>query len=493
MPLHYPGYNYCGPGTKDFSKKPRNRLDRSCRRHDKGYGPFSDYFFWGKADDQIYEDLEKYKDDDPRAAAIMRALFRIKKSINQVTLGQVTGSKRYGGTIDDFFRASKLRRPLKSNDHPTNNIRNSGIGDSERKRPEDEAGRMPRALGKRRTYRTRRRRYKRRNANRYKRRRNYKTTTNFNRKIAKILNPAITYENQKVCAVRATANATKGYSVLFDPQIYAGTLASVAGFTHGFHRLTTIAAAISLATGDTVNLDDHGKQYWVMNQMDKYRFTNMTSGVLFFRIHYMKCIAATNSLIGLIDNNAVEGDADLYPNTDITGGGGNISYGEPLGTPTLNRWLLPRTVGIDEIKTLKHAWKRVNTLSFKLQPNENRSVNLSRFDFVFDPANYIFGSTTFEYIPGTKKILVQVMSTITGSSTTAPLTEAGWDYMSYGPINVPFEYYSSARIAKRTTNQQKRYMFSYTNPAANVTPLTNTPAVIGEPVQTGGAAQNMAD
>ena len=34
---HLPGYNYCGPGTKDFSKKPKNALDRACREHDLAY------------------------------------------------------------------------------------------------------------------------------------------------------------------------------------------------------------------------------------------------------------------------------------------------------------------------------------------------------------------------------------------------------------------------------------------------------------------------
>lgn len=35
--LHIPGYNYCGPGTWDFTKKPTNALDRACRDHDLSY------------------------------------------------------------------------------------------------------------------------------------------------------------------------------------------------------------------------------------------------------------------------------------------------------------------------------------------------------------------------------------------------------------------------------------------------------------------------
>lgn len=34
---HLPGYNYCGPGTEDFSAEPVNALDRACRTHDLAY------------------------------------------------------------------------------------------------------------------------------------------------------------------------------------------------------------------------------------------------------------------------------------------------------------------------------------------------------------------------------------------------------------------------------------------------------------------------
>lgn len=37
---HLPGYNYCGPGTSDFSRKPRNQLDKLCRDHDLAYGEY---------------------------------------------------------------------------------------------------------------------------------------------------------------------------------------------------------------------------------------------------------------------------------------------------------------------------------------------------------------------------------------------------------------------------------------------------------------------
>ena len=38
MPLHFPGHNYCGPGTWDFSRVAVGDVDECCKTHDKQYG-----------------------------------------------------------------------------------------------------------------------------------------------------------------------------------------------------------------------------------------------------------------------------------------------------------------------------------------------------------------------------------------------------------------------------------------------------------------------
>ena len=37
VPVHLIGYNFCGPGTRDFSRKPVNHIDNICRIHDLMY------------------------------------------------------------------------------------------------------------------------------------------------------------------------------------------------------------------------------------------------------------------------------------------------------------------------------------------------------------------------------------------------------------------------------------------------------------------------
>ena len=51
---HIPGYNYCGPGTEDFSLDPVNELDRACRSHDLAYAASS------KRTDRVRADLDLY-------------------------------------------------------------------------------------------------------------------------------------------------------------------------------------------------------------------------------------------------------------------------------------------------------------------------------------------------------------------------------------------------------------------------------------------------
>ncbi|KAI0226319.1 hypothetical protein LSAT2_023078, partial [Lamellibrachia satsuma] len=38
MPLHFPGHNYCGPGTWDFTNEVAGEVDACCKIHDEQYG-----------------------------------------------------------------------------------------------------------------------------------------------------------------------------------------------------------------------------------------------------------------------------------------------------------------------------------------------------------------------------------------------------------------------------------------------------------------------
>lgn len=83
--VHFPGYNYCGPGTHDFSRKPINKLDRACKKHDIGYTRrlrnskgkrVSAYTHFNPADQELLEDIEPIS--GPYSSLVQTA-FRAKR------------------------------------------------------------------------------------------------------------------------------------------------------------------------------------------------------------------------------------------------------------------------------------------------------------------------------------------------------------------------------------------------------------------------------
>lgn len=86
MPVtHIPTYNYCGPGTWDFSKKPKNDLDTACRAHDISYN--KDYYRNGKRVSPYYN----YTNSD-------ETLRKKAKSEGGIS----------GNFVADIFQAKKL-------------------------------------------------------------------------------------------------------------------------------------------------------------------------------------------------------------------------------------------------------------------------------------------------------------------------------------------------------------------------------------------------
>ena len=85
---HIPGYNYCGPLTYDYTKKPVNELDAACRRHDLKYlyydralkdrwDRWKYYILYSKADEEF---LREVRYIPGAAAAFSRFLFTSKQS-----------------------------------------------------------------------------------------------------------------------------------------------------------------------------------------------------------------------------------------------------------------------------------------------------------------------------------------------------------------------------------------------------------------------------
>lgn len=505
MPLHYPGYNYCGPGTKNFKRKPRNNIDKACRIHDRSYKSNSDYYRWNNADIIFLRNLKKYRHEDPVAADIMISIFEAKRQANKVLgSGYVSQSsnlrkKRITANGDDYFDVKRKRSnpPEEVDGFGSDLQRDTDLSRTDETKDNREDPNMPR-IGKKRTRRTKRRRSSKRNYASRKYRRGSKSSKRLNVKIARILNPPITYENlQRDCILNTTENMNY-YSVFFDPTYIvtdhsaaAPGLCAPFGF---FGGLAAKAQAIQVATGVTVGTTDIGQKFWILRPKMTVRMTNYTSGVLFFKVFYLKCIDHTNQCLNLL-NDTIEGNANYYPNTTVSSGGGASTYGILAGPTTSgtqeSMFLMNKMTSIRECQNFNKSWKVFKTKSFKLEPNNNHSVSLKRKTEMFDPISYHYNGTVFNYRPGDVKIVFRVDPTITGTTVAAPPTTTTHDFISYGPVKVPYETYVTGQVARRTTIQTRRYQLANFTSGLNTTMLQLNPAIIGEPIQTGGADQAM--
>jgi hypothetical protein len=75
---HIPGYNFCGPGTYDFSKNPVNSLDWHCRVHDSSYRSVSDYIYYNQADEDLLRGIDSITGP---SASLVRGIFMTKRRL----------------------------------------------------------------------------------------------------------------------------------------------------------------------------------------------------------------------------------------------------------------------------------------------------------------------------------------------------------------------------------------------------------------------------
>lgn len=73
MPLHWPGYNYLGPGTKDFKKKPINAVDSIAREHDIKYSNSKSDQDIFQADEEAISDFWTEFSNNPSLASLAGA------------------------------------------------------------------------------------------------------------------------------------------------------------------------------------------------------------------------------------------------------------------------------------------------------------------------------------------------------------------------------------------------------------------------------------
>lgn len=108
--LHFPGYNYLGPGSRDFSKQPIDGLDRAAYEHDLAYLRYvNPYASWNPADEEFLRAVRAFR---PRSGSqmavklVVEHIFQVKK----LTLGGVRPIEK--PVREYFYEEVRLRSML---------------------------------------------------------------------------------------------------------------------------------------------------------------------------------------------------------------------------------------------------------------------------------------------------------------------------------------------------------------------------------------------
>lgn len=530
--LIYPGYKYCGPGNDMNLGDPINELDAACQEHDKSYeGVPNAKLRRMNSDKKFMRKLKQYRDVDPLAADIMTGVFKAKEFGLDLydALRVLYGKRRVTHPAD--INDARVKRLKRSNDVFSRDARKQTKNNRvSNQRSRNQRSRKTMARLSRKRGRTKRKRKIRRFKKKPVRRRiRTGKSRSYSRKpqrapglrkamvrtIARTLNPPLIFEStQQGCARAAlVTNNRLAFSLLFNPDRVIGNTTTGAYSLRASLGNTNIrvnygsvntqtnsgsgagpagpsgGALTQYGTVTPGTTAAFGRQFWILKNYSKYRVTNFTSGVLFYTYYVLQSKIFTNSdPINTMDDNTQEGLAETYPNTDPNFGGFDFTYGFQQSN---NTFMKNKNCSIEEILPLMKAFRIVKRIQFKLMPNQNKTLYLKRRMEVFDIERYRTNLQIYEYKPGDLFPLIQVDSTITGSTTAAPAAP-DWDWMSYGPINVPYETYTKTVFAYKVEGQRRQFQVIVREPGLNTT-MTNTPAIIGEPVQQGGVVQNMVE
>jgi len=454
--FHYPDYNYCGPFTKNKGAKPKNRIDYACKQHDEDKD--FDYFYYNDADERLIRAMEKYRDDDPMAADIIKGVFSTKK--------YVTPYKRGRYELED-----------KEGDLPSNSLSNDSTGTSNKSTKGMYSGkRSKRGYRKPSGRRNLRKRGYSAKPKTSKRSRSTKSNSKGSRRsiaktIARIMNPAKQYEYQSGNTVILNGEEVNYF---IDPHIIASNtrttftdknLFGLSRIQDWFFKVT----ATTFASGDVAA----GQSFWALKAKEYFKLSNFSNSTMQIRAYWVK-----NKLLG-----------NYTPVEYISGSPTSMSTAVYTGTTPAN--LIPvsgqrmsfahKTMSIYDFKEFLQHWQIVQQKNIKLEPNDTTQLVLNHGSTLVQSDNY-FSS---EYARGHLRLLLVVSTELTadGTVTTANRTK-GYAYTNQSLV---IALKQSVYVAQRVTSTRKDYIEIPTGVHSNI---GTNPQMVGDPVDDAGAPMN---
>lgn len=372
--MHYPGYNYLGPGSDTNSgKKPTNSLDRAAYKHDISYGNIikkskrNPYFNSNYADDIFIKDTDK---DKSLPGYLSNSFFRGKRTLSRL-LGQ--------SYIDnEDLRPNKKRKTTTTTT-------------------------MKRMLPFR----------NKRHTKRFKRRRRGRSTNMF-RKVMSIINPVKKFQNQHFMRFTGTINR-RNYAMLGPIIINASSPGYYPNsFTPTTDALTYALGGSNLATAG--NWDKSAEYYVKCNY--NWKISNNSNVTMKGTIYWLKYKIDSNSRpLDVIADPDYYDNAVFYPNnatidaiTQDTTTSSSHNYNSPLHYNILTDKLLK--------KVFSRKWTIAKGRSMVFRPGQTITVGYKHkfrrygFSDLFDnttasavyPRGTVFPILVYDgdILPGTK-------------------------------------------------------------------------------------------
>lgn len=492
QPFHYPGYNYCGPGTDwshlEHPPEPINALDKACKQHDED--PEFKMWRWNQADARLYRFCNQNLNNPifGRAAYIIKNVFALKRKLQ---FADHSTSKRYKHMIKrSYTQLSQLSDKLHGTDmrYRRRNYRKvRGKTKTYTKRQPSNSGRYGKKR-RRKIYRGKRK------FSRKSHSLSTRSSKRLNQKIASVMNPPITYERQDGGSIQHNSTDGLWTKMLHDPLMIGKTNQTVwvnycpwanQNICTMINDLGIMKPTGFTATGlatTSLTTTGYGNKFWVLNTFVKYRLTNYGSLKTYVKVHYFRSKGVNNyTPIQFIDTAGYETNSDLYPNQTTATGGGDYTY----GTKSANNdyAIINKLTDIREIKPIKAYWKHVGSKFFTIMPNETKVITFKKPCFLWDPAIY----NTYQWKDKDPYMLFEYSLDLTAEAADTNQRSVA----DYASTRIVYETYFKVKLAKKTDKQEKHYQVIYTRPrsADSDSNWGVTAGVIGVPVQTGGADQ----
>lgn len=403
--VHIPGYNYCGPGTVDFSKKPINALDALCREHDLDYQKIIDdggnpYTSYNWADKKFAKSVETVRTERLHRLAkyMVRKTFDIKRQL--LDEGESSEleppSKRHKQLTEKVnvqvgASPSINQSTTSTNQEPTTM---AGIKRGNRRSSSGNgAGRKRKNVPKRAFSKITR-----------KSRRKAKGRSGrglFQAIAAGIAGPPRTVELNIVKNVQSTVNT----DLWVDPVVWANATPTYNTYNpfQALGRTNILALA-----GETTST----QQFWLKKRQMSVDFTNHSNSTMYVTAYLIRVKVAYSTAGGLYPLTMLDELLSEVTSTTIyTEDDGNLifNYANPTYATASKLFTLEETVAF------RRHFQIVRKKKFQMEPAESRSFNHWSSKLTL----YDYYSNQRTWMPGDVFMLLKVSSKVEADGTTA--------------------------------------------------------------------------